>query len=314
MSRAHIDGVLLLDKPSGLSSAAAVARVRRTFCAAKAGHTGTLDPLASGLLPLCLGEATKFASDLLDADKEYRAWVALGAVTTTGDAEGEVLTRASVDVDDRRIEAALARLRGPIDQVPPMYSAVKLDGRALYSYARAGLEVERPSRRVTIDTLELTAWRGTELEIRVACSKGTYIRVLAEELGRLLGCGAHLAGLRRTRVGTLKLEDAVALADVEAATQEQRCDLLLPLDCLVQGCTPVELDEEHAARFCLGQRLALGATPGGARVRVYARATTSEPRLPRFLGIGELDAEGVLHPRRVLAGSTGTRASGELRS
>jgi tRNA pseudouridine55 synthase len=298
MPRLPLDGVVLLDKPTGLSSAAAVARVRRAFNAAKAGHTGTLDPLASGLLPLCLGEATKFASDLLEADKSYRATIRLGSVTTTGDAEGEVLERHPVDLDAEQIEAALSRLRGPIEQVPPMYSALKRDGRPLYELARAGIEVERAARRVTIHQLELVCRHADDLEVDVSCSKGTYIRVLALDLGALLGCGAHLAGLRRTRVGALAIEQAIDLASLEALDEGKRRALLRPLDQLVQACPIYELDALASARFCQGQRLALSGAPtmaATARVRVYDRDAGG-----RFLGMAEIDAEGVLHPRRLV--------------
>jgi tRNA pseudouridine55 synthase len=296
MAKEHIDGVLLLDKPLGISSAAAVARTRRCFNAEKAGHTGTLDPLASGLLPLCLGEATKFASDLLDADKGYLASVQLGVTTTTGDAEGEVLERRPVLSDALAIEQAMATLRGPISQVPPMYSALKRDGRPLYSYARAGISLEREARAVSIHEFELLEWSGDELRVRIECSKGTYVRVLAEDLGQLLGCGAHLSALRRTRVGAFRLDDAIALGALEATEPGERHHYLRALDTLVQGCARLELDALAAARFCQGQRLALERGRGVGRVRVYALAAPA-----RFLGLGELDEEGVLHPRRLVA-------------
>ena len=296
MPKVHIDGVLLLDKPTGLTSAATVARARRCFNAAKAGHTGTLDPLASGLLPLCLGEATKFAADLLDADKGYEALVSLGATTTTGDAEGEVLERTPVHTSVAAIEAVLLSLRGPILQTPPMHSALKRDGRPLYSYARAGISLAREARPVTIHALELLAFENERLTLRVECSKGTYVRVLAEDLGRLLGCGAHLAGLRRTRVGDFTLENAVTLDALEGADPAARHDYLGPIDGLVQSVARLDLDATESARFCQGQRIALRDPFAVGRVRVY-QAGSPAP----FLGLGEIDAEAVLHPRRVVA-------------
>ena len=211
-----IDGVLLLDKPSGISSAAAVGRARRVLRAEKAGHTGTLDPLASGLLPLCFGEATKFASDLLDADKSYAATIRLGIDTDSGDAEGEVIRTREVTVERPAIDRVLERFRGPIEQVPPMHSALKRDGKPLYHYARQGITVERAARAVTIRRLEATAFEGTTLAIVVDCSKGTYIRTLAEDIGGMLGCGGHLIALRRLGVGALRIADAMPLETFEA--------------------------------------------------------------------------------------------------
>ncbi len=290
-----IDGVLLLDKPAGLSSAAAVARVRRLYQAAKGGHTGTLDPLASGLLPICLGEATKFASDLLDAAKGYRTTLVLGTTTTTGDAEGGILEERPVNVDRAALEAALAPLRGPILQVPPMYSALKRDGRPLYSYARAGEEVERAARAVTIMELELVEFRPPLVTLDVLCSKGTYVRVLGEDIGRLLGCGAHLGSLRRTRVGRFSIGDSLELAALEQLEGALRSARLLPCDALVSELPQIELDDPHAARFVMGQRLAGCKVPPPGRVRVYA----AQGR--RFLGVGTVEDDAVLAPKRLVA-------------
>jgi tRNA pseudouridine55 synthase len=214
--RRVVDGVLFLDKPLGLSSNNALQKARWLLKAAKGGHTGTLDPMATGLLPLTFGEATKFSQTLLDADKVYEATVLLGVTTTTADAEGEVLANAAVDATDADIEAALERLRGDIDQVPPMYSALKHHGKALYEYARVGIDIPREARRVTIHSLEFLAREGDSLKLRVACSKGTYVRTLASDLGALLGCGAHLTALRRTRIGPFELESSISLVDFEA--------------------------------------------------------------------------------------------------
>jgi tRNA pseudouridine55 synthase len=216
-----INGVLLLDKPLGFSSNQALQRVKWLYQAAKAGHTGSLDPLATGLLPICLGEATKFSHYLLDADKSYRALIRLGSTTTTADAEGEVLTRSDVHVDQAQLESVLKSFVGDIVQVPPMYSALKHAGKALYEYARAGVDIERKGREVTIHQIMLERFEGELLEIVVTCSKGTYIRTLAEDIGDALGCGAHLAGLRRLTTAHLKLENAVTIEQLEAMAQKR---------------------------------------------------------------------------------------------
>lgn len=213
--RLKVDGVVLFDKPSGMSSNGALQTVRRLYWAAKGGHTGTLDPMASGLLPLCLGEATKFSQMLLDADKTYLARVKLGVRTTTGDAEGEVTNTRPVLVDDAQIAAAAARFLGEIDQVPPMYSALKRDGKALYEYAREGVTLEREPRRITIHRIECGPLVGDEFDLEVCCSKGTYIRTLAEDIGEALGCGAHLVGLRRTGIGPFVIDGAVTLETLD---------------------------------------------------------------------------------------------------
>jgi tRNA pseudouridine55 synthase len=228
-----VDGVLLLDKPVGLSSNDALIKAKRIVNAKKAGHTGTLDPFATGLLPLCFGEATKFSQDLLEADKSYLATVHLGITTTTGDTEGEVLETRDVNVTPEQIEAALARFRGPILQVPPMYSALKRDGKALYEYAREGVTLEREARPVTIHALELVAYDAPNLEIRVTCSKGTYVRVLGEDIGATLGCGAHLNALRRVQVGALTTANMVTLEELQA--HEDPLSLLAPVDALLSS-------------------------------------------------------------------------------
>lgn len=297
MPRIPVHGVLLLDKSLGWSSHAALGRAKWLLNAAKAGHTGTLDPLASGLLPVCLGEATKFASDLLDADKTYAATVRLGETTTTGDAEGEVLERRPVQVAPSELEAVLAEFRGAILQIPPMYSALKRAGRPLYEYARAGVTLERAARPVTIHALELRRLGRTEIDIEVRCSKGTYIRTLAEDIGRALGTGAHLRALRRTAVGALTLDAAVSLEALEAVSAARRTECLLPVDALVQDLTPLALGAEEAARWACGQTLELEPRADAARVRVYAQSVVPG----QFMGVGEVSAAGRLRPLRVMA-------------
>ncbi|MGA2550448.1 MAG: tRNA pseudouridine(55) synthase TruB [Burkholderiaceae bacterium] len=297
MQSSPVDGILLLDKPLGLTSNAALARVKRALGAAKGGHTGTLDPLASGLLPVCLGEATKFASDLLDADKSYTASLRLGSTTTTGDAEGEVLETRPVRLRAEQIEVTLAQFRGPIEQVPPMYSALKRDGRALYHYARAGITLERAARPVTIHELHCEGFEADVLKIAVCCSKGTYIRTLAEDIGRALGCGAHLQALRRTGVGHLRLADATALFELESLDGPQCLAKLLPVDALVQSLPSVRIGSGETTRFTQGQVIQVDITEGEGRVRVY----TNEDETGQFLGVGQLRGPGILAPLRLLA-------------
>lgn len=295
--RRLLDGVLLLDKPIGLSSNDALIRAKRLYLAKKAGHTGTLDPLASGLLPLCFGEATKFSQDLLEADKTYEATMRLGIRTTTGDAEGEAIETREVRADRAAIEAVLPRFLGEIVQVPPMYSALKRYGKPLYEYARAGQTVEREGRQVTIHLLELLDCALPDVSFRVTCSKGTYVRTLAEDIGEALGCGAHLVALRRTGVGALTLEHAVtldALSDAEAAERDR---WLQPVDALLSTFVRVQLTAEEAKRFRHGQRLRLASVAeldvqDGDRVRVYDEAEC-------LLGVARL-SEGVLAPERLV--------------
>ena len=312
-----IDGLLLLDKPTGMSSNDALMKARRLFNARKAGHGGTLDPMASGLLPVAFGEATKFAGDALGADKVYLAELCFGIVTETGDAEGAMLEEHPVAVTAQRVAEVAAGFVGEIDQVPPMYSALKRDGRPLYAYARAGITVERAARRVTIHRIEFIDLApvpglaqgmpgSMRAVLRVACSKGTYIRTLAEDIGRVLGCGAHLSALRRERVGALGLARAVGLDQLEAMTPEARLACLSPVDSLLEDLPVVRLDDLHARRFLHGQRLRLpepacaAARPIGVaadrhhsapRVRVYLRDA--------LLGIATLDA-GLLVPQRLV--------------
>lgn len=291
--RRALHGVLLLDKPQGLSSNDALQKVKRLCRAEKAGHTGTLDPMATGLLPLCFGAATKFSQVSLDADKAYRATLKLGETTTTGDAEGELLKTCPVAATREAIEDACARFTGLIDQIPPMHSALKRDGRPLYEYARAGIELEREPRRVTIHRIDIVEWQAERLVIDVICSKGTYIRTLAEDLGEALGCGAHLTALRRTGSGALTLAGAVTLAQLEAMSEAERDALLMPPDALLADWPAVRLTAEDAGRFLSGLRRR-GRWPDALQVRVYG------PEPAAFLGSASIKA-GELIPTRLLS-------------
>lgn len=287
-----LDGVLLFDKPLELSSNTALQKVRRLFNAEKAGHTGTLDPLATGLLPVCFGEATKFTTSLLDADKRYRATIRLGQRTTTGDAEGEVIETRPVDVNEAQALTVLAQFLGETQQLPPMYSALKHQGKPLYEYIRKGETVERELRPVFIRELTLERLEGNELEFSVLCSKGTYVRTLAEDISEQLGCGGHLIALRRTGIGEFSLDDAYALAQLEALPEAQRDACLMPLDRLVQNLPRLELDEIQAGRLAQGQKLGLNDDfPDGKR-RLYANGC--------FIGLGDLSG-GRLVPSRLLS-------------
>jgi tRNA pseudouridine55 synthase len=297
----RVDGILLLDKPGGISSNLALQKARRLLNAAKAGHTGTLDPMATGLLPLTFGEATKFSADLLDADKSYRATLKLGVTTRSGDADGEVTETRPVQVDDSALNMVLQSLTGDIEQVPPMHSALKREGRPLYELARAGIEVERAARRVTIRRLQCVERSGDVVVVDVDCSKGTYVRVLAEEIGRALGCGAHLVALRRTRVGSLTLEGTVTLAALEAMPPAVRREWLRPADALLATLARVDLEEALAARFRQGQRLAIDAEPRGGRVRVYAGR--------ELLGTATINERGVVEPERLVTTELTTEKS-----
>jgi tRNA pseudouridine55 synthase len=297
--RRALDGVLLLDKPIGLSSNDALIRAKRLYLAKKAGHTGTLDPLASGLLPLCFGEATKFSQDLLEADKTYEATMRLGIRTTTGDAEGEAIDTRAVTCDEAAVMQALVAFRGDIVQVPPMYSALKRDGKPLYEYARAGQTVEREGRQVTIHALSMIACALPDVTFRVTCSKGTYVRTLAEDIGEALGCGAHLVALRRTGVGALTLDNAVTLDALSDAADSERDKWLQPVDALLSTFPSVQLDEDSTRRFLHGQRLRLAdlavdgdALQAAGRTRVYGSGG-------KLLGVARV-SEGVLAPERLV--------------
>jgi tRNA pseudouridine55 synthase len=293
IARRAVHGVLLLDKPLGWSSNDALQKAKWLLRAEKAGHTGTLDPLATGLLPLCFGAATKFSQVSLDADKAYRATLRLGQRTSTGDREGQVIDERPVQVDDAALRAAVTRFTGPISQLPPMHSALKKDGRALYDYARAGETVERTPRAVVIHAIDIVSWQDADLVIDVRCSKGTYIRTLAEDIGETLGCGAHLSALRRTGSGPLTLAGATTIADLEAMTEAEREALLQPVDALLVDWPVVRLGAEDAGRFLSGLRRRQVQADMPA-VRVYG------PGAEEFLGSAHLRA-GELVPERLLS-------------
>jgi len=300
VQRRPVHGVLLLDKPLGLSSNDALQKAKWLLRAEKAGHTGTLDPLASGVLPLCFGAATKFSQLQLDAPKTYEAIALLGTTTATGDAEGEVLERRAVDaaqLTPERLAAVQAQFTGPIRQVPPMHSALKKDGKALYEYARAGIEVERPARDVVIHALNLalapSEHGSVAIKMVVTCSKGTYIRTLGEDIGEALGCGAHLTFLRRIDTGGLAVERCTTLAALEALGEDERLACLLPAESLLARHTPIVLGEHDAGRFLSGMRRRgpWADTPAAA---VFG----DQPRA--LLGVGHV-VGGELIPGRLLS-------------
>jgi tRNA pseudouridine55 synthase len=288
-------GVLLLDKPAGISSNVALQRVRQLYAWSKAGHTGTLDPLATGLLPICLGEATKFSHSLLDADKTYEASIRLGFVSSTGDAEGIVQACAKPEFTAAQLQQVLDSFLGPIDQIPPMHSAITKDGKPLYSYARSGETVARLPRKVIINALQCIDHKQDELTIRVDCSKGTYIRVLAEDIGKALGCGGYLQALRRTGIRDLALRDAIGLEQLGEMDDVSRIAKLLPVDRLVDVLPAVYLSQEAGQRLIYGLAVSVINTAAGP-VRLYDSTGA-------FLGIGESSTDGVLIPKRLVSQS-----------
>jgi tRNA pseudouridine55 synthase len=288
-----VRGMLLLDKPAGITSNAALQEVKTAFKARKAGHTGSLDPIATGLLPLCFGEATKLSGFLLDADKSYHTLVKLGEATDTGDAEGTVIARREVDFSDADLEQALQAFRGEFDQVPPMYSAVKKDGQPLYKLARQGLEVEREARRVTVYELECERPDPQHLELRMRCSSGFYVRGLAHELGEALGCGGHVEALRRTGVGAFRVEDAVTMEAVRAAGSLAELDaMLLPAEQGLQHLPGITLSADAAFYLCRGQPVRAADLPQAGWVRLYAEQAG-------FLGVGKVLDDGRVAPKRL---------------
>jgi len=297
----RIDGVVLLDKPAGMSSQGAVTAVKRAFNADKAGHTGTLDPMATGLLPICLGEATKYSQDLLDADKTYIAKIQFGSRTDTGDAEGQVVETfelpqfADPAAMQKALDQVISQFTGAIKQVPPMYSALKRDGKPLYEYARAGVELERTPREIIIHRIRWTDIQWPQATLEVSCSKGTYIRVLAEDIGAALNCGAHLIGLRRTEVGHLNLEQSFTLESIQKSLQESST-YILPVDALLQTLPHLTVDEQQAKRLEMGQRVPLNLPSIEALVRIY-RATAAPHN---FIGTADWRS-GVLHPKRLIS-------------
>jgi tRNA pseudouridine55 synthase len=296
-----LNGVLLFDKPLELSSNIALQKVRRLFQAEKAGHTGTLDPLATGLLPVCFGEATKFSVGLLESDKTYRACIRLGQTTTTGDAEGEITASHAVNVSEAQVQEALQGLRGEIQQLPPMHSALKHQGKPLYEYIRKGETIARELRSVVIHELVLERLGTDELEISVRCSKGTYVRTLAEDIGLALGCGAHLTGLRRTKIARFSLDSAYTLPQLEAMTSMERDVCLLPLDCMLLDLPRLDLDSVQLGRLAQGQRLGLDLALPDGKLRLYAEG--------EFIGLGELCGRR-LAPSRLIASVAKRAAQG----
>ncbi|EIO4559773.1 tRNA pseudouridine(55) synthase TruB [Vibrio parahaemolyticus] len=299
-----INGVILLDKPTGISSNDALQKVKRIYFAEKAGHTGALDPLATGMLPICLGEATKFSQFLLDSDKRYRVIAKLGERTNTSDSDGEVVETRPVDVTLEKLEACIEKFRGESDQVPSMFSALKYQGKPLYEYARKGLEVPRESRKITVYEIVLHRFEGDEVEMEVHCSKGTYIRTIVDDLGEMLGCGAHVTMLRRTAVAKYPYEKMVTLEQLnelleqahreEIAPRELLDPLLMPMDTAVEDLPEVNLIPELADMVQHGQPVqVLGAPEQGS-----LRLTMGEERL--FIGVGEMNDDGKIAPKRLV--------------
>ena len=298
--RREVSGIVLLDKPVGMTSNAALQAVKRLFRAKKAGHTGSLDPLASGLLPLCFGDATKISAFLLEADKRYRVVVKLGVKTATGDAEGEVIATAAVsNIDPTVLQAVLSRFTGPIQQVPPMHSAIKYRGQPLYKLAHKGIEVERQARRVVVHELHMLACEGDVLELEVACSKGTYIRTLAEDIGEALGVGAHVILLRRTATGPFRAEQMVSLAQLETAAAEDLAALdrfLLPMESALEHWPEVCLSDDLAFYLRRGQAVFVPRAP----TQGWVKLRTADQR---FLGMGCVLDDGRVAPKRLISGA-----------
>jgi tRNA pseudouridine55 synthase len=293
-----VNGIILLDKPQGLTSNKALQRVKAIFFAQKAGHTGSLDPLATGMLPICFGEATKVSNYLLDASKRYRFTCQLGAVTDTADAEGEVIERHAVpDLDERTIETILQAFRGTIEQVPPMYSALKHNGERLYDLARQGIEVERQPRTVQIHELKLISFQGSEIELEAYCSKGTYIRTLTEDIGRKIGCGAHVSKLRRLAVGPFQdASKMVTLEQLEAMHEQDRDQLhslLMPIDSALMNWPEVQLNADLSYYVLQGQAVQVPQAPTQGWVRLY----NADKQI--FLGVGQIADDGKVAPKRL---------------
>ncbi|HHF3069438.1 MULTISPECIES: tRNA pseudouridine(55) synthase TruB [Vibrio] len=299
-----INGVILLDKPTGISSNDALQKVKRIYFAEKAGHTGALDPLATGMLPICLGEATKFSQFLLDSDKRYRVIAKLGERTNTSDSDGEVVETRPIDVTLDKLEACIDKFRGESDQVPSMFSALKYQGKPLYEYARKGIEVPRESRKITVYEIVLHRFEGDEVEMEVHCSKGTYIRTIVDDLGEMLGCGAHVTMLRRTGVAKYPYEKMVTLEQLnellEQAHREERAPrelldpLLLPMDTAVEDLPEVNLVPELADMVQHGQPVQVFGAPTEGSLRL----TMGEERL--FIGVGEMNEDGKIAPKRLV--------------
>ncbi|MDC5807698.1 tRNA pseudouridine(55) synthase TruB [Vibrio europaeus] len=299
-----INGVVLLDKPTGISSNDALQKVKRIYFAEKAGHTGALDPLATGMLPICLGEATKFSQFLLDSDKRYRVIAKLGERTDTSDSDGEVVETRPVDVSLDQLEACIDKFRGESDQVPSMFSALKYQGKPLYEYARKGIEVPRESRKITVYEIVLHRFEGDEVEMEVHCSKGTYIRTIVDDLGEMLGCGAHVTMLRRTGVAKYPYEKMVTLEQLnelleqahrdEVAPKELLDPLLLPMDTAVEDLPEVNLNAELTNLVQHGMPVQVFGAPEGTPLRM----TSGEEKL--FIGVAEVNDNGKVAPKRLV--------------
>ena len=289
----EIDGVFLLNKPLGFSSNQALKKIQWLFNAKKAGHTGTLDPMASGLLPICIGEATKFSHRLLEANKTYIATIQLGVTTTTGDQEGEVVNQKDVVLKPNQLEETLQKFTGDITQIPPMFSALKFEGKPLYEYARQGIEIERKSRQVTIYDITLNKIEESIVILEVSCSKGTYIRTLAEDIGHALGCGAYLKGLERTQTGNFQLSDALTIEAIEAMSMAFREKTLLPVDALLEGLSSIKLTLTETEAIKKGQAIDFNGKNDN-ELRLYGISG-------QFLGVGQPDLQGRLFPKRLIA-------------
>jgi len=294
----HVHGILLLDKPEGITSNQALQHVKHLFQARKAGHTGSLDKQASGLLPLCMGEATKISGYLLDSDKYYQTTCKLGIMTSTGDAEGEIIAEAAVpELTDADVRTVLAQFLGEISQIPPMHSALKHKGQRLYKLAYQGIVVEREPRNVTIHSIELLALHGDEMEISVRCSKGTYIRTLAEDIGKKLGCGAHVKKLRRLGAGPFRAEQMITMAEIEHLAAEEGLaaldQLLLPLDSALQDVPEFQVSESLVFYLRQGQAVMVPHAPIDGLVRIYNQQH-------QFIGVGEVQDDGKICPRRLV--------------
>lgn len=291
-----IDGVLLLDKPAGITSNKALQKCRYLIDAQKGGHTGALDPLATGLLPLCFGQATKISTFLLAKDKTYHVGITLGKITDTGDADGKVLETRPVELDEARVQEVLNSYIGEYDQIPPMYSALKVNGQPLYKLARQGIEIERKARRVNAYDIRLVSFEGEKLSIEVDCSSGFYVRSLTEDIGQALGCGAHVKTLRRTRIGDIDLDRALTLDAFENLASEQaRSEVLLPADTLLGHFSKIVLDEKQAVALSFGQQVDLDTETAASLsdcIRLYDSQNT-------FLGLGHIDRFGKLAPKRL---------------
>ena len=292
-TKREIDGVFLLNKPLGFSSNQALKKIQWLLNAKKAGHTGTLDPMASGLLPICLGEATKFSNRLLNANKTYIATVQLGVTTTTGDQEGEVISEKEAVLNEAQLKETLQKFLGDITQIPPMYSALKFEGRPLYEYARQGIEIERKSRQITIYDIGLMEFQGSVMTIEVSCSKGTYIRTLAEDIGHALGCGAHLKGLERTQTANFQLTEALTIEALEAMDSISREKVLLPIDALLEGLPSIELTSAETELIKKGQSIDF-ISKNEEELRLYSVSG-------QFVGVGQPDLQGRLFPKRLIA-------------